>query len=132
MKENVLLNKKNILILTLILAFLLTISSVSAVDDVTDDSVRIENQNDDLISESNDDVLNLAPKSFTDLNKAINGNTNKDIYLEYNYTFDSNTDSNFKEGININRAVTIHGNGYTIDGDSNARIFMILGGDVVL
>ncbi len=91
------------MILTLILAFLLTISGVSAVDDVTDDSVRLENQNDDIISEANGDVLKVAPKTFTDLNKAINGNTNKDIYLEYNYTFDSSTDSNFKEGININR-----------------------------
>ena len=60
----------------------------------------------------------------------INGNADNDIYLESDYKY-SDGDGGFKDGIVINRDVNIYGNGHTIDGNKNARIFKINGGNVV-
>ncbi|WP_407422919.1 Ig-like domain-containing protein [Methanobrevibacter sp.] len=65
----------------------------------------------------------LNAKSFVDLNKLINNNTQRDIFLDTNYTFDLLYDSSFIDGIVVNRTVTIHGEGYTIDGYNTAGIF---------
>ena len=69
--------------------------------------------------------------SFTELNKIINNNSNEVITLDAYYTYNSTFDSDFSEGIMINRDVTIYGNGYTIDGNDESRIFYIKGGNVV-
>ena len=69
-------------------------------------------------------------KSFSDLNKLINNNNLSDIYINEDYTFDLSCDLNFAEGIIINRSVTIHGNGFTLDGLDFARIFSVIGGNV--
>ena len=47
----------------------------------------------DLTSIIDDDVLNANPKTFTDLNNLINGNTKTHIYLNCNYTYNPDTDS---------------------------------------
>ncbi|MEE0939222.1 hypothetical protein, partial [Methanobrevibacter sp.] len=75
-------------------------------------------------------VTFINSDSFSNLNLLINNNTDSDIYLFKNFMF-INTDSDFIEGITINRDVTIHGNGFTIDADNKAKIFKITKGNVV-
>ena len=131
MGENILRYKK-IIMLTIILTCLLAVSAVNAADNVTGDVVSVQNQDgnitseidNDLTSIIDDDVLNANPKTFTDLNNLINGNTKTHIYLNCNYTYNPDTDSDLGS-IGINRAVTIHGNGYTIDGANATSIFMV-------
>lgn len=64
--------------------------------------------------------------SFTALNKIINSASNDSIInLTQNYYYDSNIDLTYKEGININKNLTINGNGFEISGRDVARIFKI-------
>ena len=77
------------------------------------------------------DVVSANPKTFTDLNEAINGNNDNDVYLDGNYTFQLGTDDNFKNGVVVGRAVTVWGNGYTLDGANAARIFTVTSFNVV-
>ena len=99
------------------------------------DDVSTENKNDELILEENKNdeerksetdktTSNENSLTFTDLNTIINGNENSTIYLSNNYTYDSNKDTSFKEkGITISRNLTIYGNGVTLDGNNQARMF---------
>ena len=70
-------------------------------------------------------------KRFTDLNATINSNNESDIYLEDNYTFNILMDSELKDGIKILRPLTIHGNGFTLDGSYLSRIFDVSSSDVI-
>ena len=101
----------------------------------SDDSNAMEQSDDEeLILEDNDvdkPILGegASTGSFTDLNDLINNQyySNDTITLSCNYTFNGtdDDDSGFIHGININRGVTIDGNGCTIDGSQKARIFNI-------
>ena len=126
------LNKK-IIFLAILLISLLSLSAVSAADDTasdissTIDDVTLEKTvNEEIISEEGTGETTQEPKSFTNLNDAINGNSDDYISLDsdYNYTDD---DFDFQHGINITRDVTINGNGHTIDGNNAARIFQVQG-----
>ena len=69
--------------------------------------------------------------TFWDLNQTINGNANATITLDKNYSFNPAVDSDFINGIVINRNVTIDGNGYTLNGLKQARIFNVIGENVI-
>ena len=113
-------------------------------DFISDDSLGVSdgfiseddsNGNDNFIfkDDSNGNPLNdnsnqeLTIKSFADLNATINGNYNQTVYLNgtCNYIYNSDTDSDFTDGIFINRNLTLYGNGAVIDGNFTARIFKI-------
>ena len=97
------MNKK-ILILCCLVLFFMSIVSVSAGDNDT----------------------------FTSLQTEINqpGNT---IELTHNYVYDNSTDGEFQTGIGITKDnFTINGNGFTIDGANQARIFHITGENVTI
>ena len=70
--------------------------------------------------------------SFWDLNRTINGNNNTEITLNKNYTYNPEIDSDFINGIIINRTLTINGNKNTINGSDLARIFNIIADDVII
>ena len=153
-------NKKYVLLVLLFLVCILSISAISAADNTTkqdvisadnnkESNVETFNQYDDvsnskenveLKEENNTDEVggsktdkttaDNAELSFKDLNTTINGNTNSTIYLSNNYKYNSVSDNNFKNGILINRKLTIYGNGVTIDGSNLARIFNVTGSDV--
>lgn len=119
------LNKK-LMILSIVLAGIFAISSVTAADNIANDTVSAS------LDDGNDIQLQATnSKTFSDLNKAINGNSNSNVYLNSNYTYNKDSDSAFASGIVIDRAVTIHGNGYTIDASSSARIFSVTSNNVV-
>lgn len=125
----------------IVLISILSISSVNASENVTDnidnvvateEVVNIDDSANDVVSVENqdNDLLNANPKTFRQLNTAINGNDDIDVYLDGNYTFTPGTDDEFKEGIVINRQMTIYGNGFTLDGAHSARIFSVSEKDI--
>ena len=131
---------KRIYLVALILLVLLSVSAVSAADDsanniigedndviALDEAIDDDESNVDVLGENENAALNAGePGTFTDLNKLINEDyaSNDTIRLGSNYTYTS-TDSALIHGIPIGRAVTIDGNGYTIDGNHLARIFNV-------
>lgn len=74
-------------------------------------------------AESNEFSI-YAKTSFFALNKLIK-NADKTLNLNMDYTYDPDSDSEFKDGIIIDNDLTISGNGKTIDADGKARIFYI-------
>ena len=144
---------KTLLVLVCLICFL-SISAISAAEDAVSDvtstnenqqlvledniqenDVSCNNENDELILEENNNnevseseetpTLTDTPLTFTQLNETINGNDNTTIYLSNNYTYNNGSDSNFQNGIIINRALTIYGNDVTLDGNHMARIFNV-------
>ena len=134
--------KRGIFILCLAICLLFAISSVCASDandtaitsddqiELTQDSIDDAIEDDDLKSEETGEIITENPKNFTSLNADINGNDDSDVYLHSDYKFNSSTDADFKDGVKINRAVTIHGNGFTIDGSRAAHIFSVFHSNV--
>ena len=131
---------KRIYLVALILLVLLSVSAVSAADDsanniisedndviALDEAIDDDESNVDVLGENENAELNEGePGTFTDLNKLINEDyaSNATISLGSDYTYTS-SDSEFIHGISIGRAVTIDGNGHTIDGNHAARIFNV-------
>ena len=66
------------------------------------------------------------------MNKTINEATGLEIELDNDYTYDGSSDSELKDGIIINKSITIDGKGKTISGNGQARIFNIVSGAVVI
>jgi len=128
-------HNKHMLLLALAI-FLLGIAGSWASDTndtVTDtvDEPAIELSNDDTIAaDENEDTLKVNEQTFEDLNNTINGNSDRDIYLDSDYKY-SNEDSAFKYGIVIDRDLNVYGNGHTINGSNQARIFKINNRNVV-
>lgn len=124
------MNKKNLLLFCLII-LLFAIPSVLAGDAedtviANDNSDVLEITNQDIDEIQNDELLTEGEaKTFSDLNNAINGNSDSEVYLDSDYNYSSVSDSGFKSGITINRNVTVNGNGHTIDAKKSARIFQV-------
>ena len=111
------------ILVTLILLF--TISSANALED-NSTSILQDNALDDISN-----PLDNSAKSFSDLNNLINSNNDSDIYLNNDYSFVKDSDSSLINGVLIDREVTIHGNGFTLNGNSLARIFKVTNKNVV-
>ena len=144
------LNKK-IYVCIFCLFFILSIQAISATDNTTNNELstayNIQKNNletnvqyDDVSTENKDTKLSLDEQdksstdqktnedslTFTDLNNTINGNSNSTINLSNNYKYNGDLDSELIDGISISRNLTIYGNGITIDGSGNARIFSLI------
>ena len=111
--------KKMLLILMVICISLSGLSTVSANDNST-------------APDTSDEMLSAGDVTFTKLNDKINSNNESTVTLTEDYRFNSNTDSDFKNGIVISRPMNILGNGHTIDGANAARIFNITSKDVFI
>lgn len=113
---------KKAIFLTILIAFMVSMSFASAAHDTntTDNTVLKENEKIPVAS------------TFTALNESINGNNNTSIDLSSNYTYDPETDGVFKNGIEINRELTVNGNGFTINAADHARIFKITSNNVTI
>ena len=114
--------KNHLLIFLLCLTIILTGLSIVSAADLN--STEVDDSGDVIVS-IDEEALSDNTKTFKDLNHDINDNTKSKIYLKSDYTFNSKNDSNFVEGIKITRKVTIDGKGHTLDGNNNARIFMV-------
>ena len=129
------MNSKNIIFIFLTLVLLLgVISSVNAAES------NLTNIPDNEITQTKNTFTHFdksslqsqSTGSFSELNKIINSNNDSDIYLSRDYYFFVDEDSSLVNGIVINREVTIHGNGFTIDGAVLARIFQVNNKNVIL
>ena len=111
--------KKHMLLLALAI-FLFGIAGVWASD--TNDTVTgnmddsaVGLSDDDIMGiDENEDVLNAKEKTFADLNSKINGNSDRNIYLDSDYKY-SDGDSDFMYGISIDRDLNVYGNGHTLN-----------------
>ena len=130
--------KKSLLIVCLII-FLFSIASVSAneIDDVAftaedneiiavDEDSSVENMDEILTESSQENVIEEEAEddgTFSALQKKINdAEEGTVITLDKDYTYDEGFS---KRGIRINKNLTINGNGHTLDGLSQSRIFLV-------
>ena len=131
-------NNKFIFMALILLVSLLCISAVSAADDAASDIVADTDSNDVAVleesiddaslrdSQSEENVLKENPPSsepnFKYLNSLVNS-AMSDIELQMDIQYKSS--DNLKDGIVIDHDVTINGNGHTINGSGQARIFHV-------
>ena len=138
---------KKILFILILLVGILAVSVVSAAENATEDIINVEDTSDDVgmnecndlkyLSDENDDVLDNGKKTFTDLYNLIS-HPDYDIEtmsyvveLKDDYCYDDDVDEAYEEGIIIEKPFIIKGNGHTIDGDKDARMFHIATKDSV-
>ena len=113
---------------------------VIASDDQSNDVVEIDDEHEDILAVDEQEVGNIGATeenelsassgTFTDLADDIRW-SNEEFNLTKNYVYSTN-DANYKKGIDINNKITINGNGFTIDGNSLARVFNIKSDHVTL
>jgi len=106
------MNKKFFVLLCLIL-FVCSVSYASASDDFN------QSISEDIQSDG----------TFSELQENINNANESTVNLDKDYVYDGEFGG---EGILIDKAVTINGNGYTINGNHASRLFFIDEGNVVL
>ncbi|MBQ6139561.1 MAG: hypothetical protein IJI80_07810 [Methanobrevibacter sp.] len=137
---------KFLFIAMIFLVSLLCLSAVSAADDAASDVIA-DTIDEPILEESIDDAdlgdiesdeniltdgdtppLPPIPRPFSMLNKTI-GDSGDEVNLSIDYYQFDETD--FKEGIYIDRDLTINGNGHSINGNNQARIFFVESGCIV-
>ena len=73
-----------------------------------------------------------AEGNFTSLKNDIDSNP-KSVDLTQDYVYDNNTDDQLSSGIVIDKDdFVVNGNGHTIDGSNQARIFALTGDNITL
>ena len=115
------------LIASLMLAVLM-VGAVSATDTISEDIVS--DVDDDHLEITGNDVYTAGESSFSNLTDEIE-NTGTSLDLNHDYTFNNETDN--KNGIVIGKDnFVLNGNGRTIDGKNQSRIFNITANNVTL
>ena len=113
---------KQVFTIIFLIVCILSISSVQAAD--------LDNQTTISTSDINDNAKSSEViGNFTELDSLIsNADTSSIITLDKDYSpTSSEVNLIYRQGINVNKSLTIDGNGYTIYGDSN-RIFQLTNG----
>ena len=121
---------KKIIILTILLVSLLAVSAVSAAENATEDIGVEETTNDVSIDENQVILKENNVGTFTDLTKDI-ADAKGTLNLNRNYAY-TDSDSDYKNGITIDKKITINGNGYAINGNNQVRAFGVDASDVIL
>ncbi|MBE6502710.1 MAG: hypothetical protein E7Z76_00240 [Methanobrevibacter sp.] len=123
------------LIIICVIFILFSITSVSAGDVNTttitssDDTQIVENTDDEIITSSQKEIVNTNPGTFEELQHVINlAPTGSTITLDKDYTYSGKLN---KFGIILTKDITIDGNGHTLNGLSQSRIFMINFGKII-
>ena len=135
------MNVLKILIVMLIL--IMSVGAVCAAESITEDAIGddskeiLETVQEDIATEDSSDVLETAQNdiytasddSFTNLTDEING---KDVVdLTHDYKFNNETDN--RSGIVISKDnFVLNGNGHTIDGKNQSRIFNIIANNITI
>ncbi|MCQ2976838.1 MAG: prealbumin-like fold domain-containing protein [archaeon] len=131
-------SKRIFFIIPLFIVLILSIGSVSALDDIDDSDVMSsqelvsEDISEDInslnaIDSDTDDVSSVAlsPRndSFTALNNLIKNTKTSVLTLDKNYNYYNDTDYSLINGIHINKNLRINGAGHTINGKNLATVF---------
>ena len=124
-------DRKTLIFLMLLLS-IISLSTVSAADNITEDAVGLEEVDVDPISveetqviekTENDDVLKEGNNSFGNLANLIDSaESGSTIVLDRDYINDDDYDI---DGIEIKKDITIDGQGHTIDANYSSRIFQV-------
>lgn len=147
------MNHKKIFLISLLIVLLCSLTAISATDNndsvTTDQTVNtntdsLNSAENSVITETNDESTSVG--TFSDLDDEIyfaidefitsSRRNSSDIDQAYmdrknvlvltsDYTFNSTVDERYKKGIKINKPIVIDGNGHTINGANQARIFDI-------
>ena len=113
------------MLITFLLLAVLTIGAVSATDNLTDADGEVLQQTSssfielDENSASHDDLIGDAGTFSALKDKIENAEAGSTVNLESNYTFSES------QYISISKELTINGNGYTIDANSQSSVFML-------
>ena len=102
-----------------------------------EDAVTLNSNAVMAVNTENDAVIGIDDSGNTlqatdprdELQTFINGHYGEEITLQKNYVFSSGTNN---VGVNITGAITINGNGKTIDAAQTGRIFNITGENVII
>ena len=129
---------RKIIFFAIFFVSLLAISTVNAADNITDDIIGYE-QNpdvftvdnvDDELSVTNEDTLSASPGKYQDLANLIDKTKENGILkLKKDYKYENSFSNN---GISIDKAITIDGNGHYIDGNNLARAFVVSSRNVTI
>ena len=124
-------NKKTFIFLILLLS-IISLSTVSAADNITSDAVGMEEVDDKLVcveetrtsvEAENDGVLKEGNNSFGDLANLIDSaESGSTIVLDRDYI---NVDDYDIDGIKIEKDIIIDGQGHTLNAIYNSRIFQV-------
>ena len=108
-------------VMIIMLVLIMSVGAVCATDDISGD----------VISNDSQEILGVESEaSFTDLTDEIN-NANYELNLTHDYKFNNETDNS--RGIFIKQDnFVLNGNGHTIDGNNQSRIFAILGNNITI
>ena len=125
------------------LILIMSVGAVCAAESITEDAIGddskeiLETVQEDITTEDSSDILETAQNdiytasddSFTNLTDEING---KDVVdLTHDYKFNNETDN--RSGIVISKDnFVLNGNGHTIDGKNQSRIFNITANNIIL
>lgn len=145
------MNHKKVFLISLLIVLLCSLTAISAADNndavetsaqTNTDSVNAEDNT--VITGTDDEIASVG--TFSDLNDEIleaqddfiqsSKENSSDIEQDYkdrknvfvlsrDYTFNSSVDKAYKRGINIEKPIVIDGNGHTISGANEARIFSV-------
>ena len=122
------IEKNKIILLISTLCLVMLIGSTSAAESDINNTDIESNLNEVDLEYSKDTYLlkeNSTDNSLSDLNNEIKSATGE-LNLTKNYNFNNSTDSLLKNGIPITNDLIVNGNGHTIDGSNQARIFNIM------
>lgn len=112
-------------IMIFMLILILSVGSVYAAENSTEDVISTK-----ILQNSQNEIYTTSEASFTNLSDEIE-NTGTSLDLNRDYTFNNVTDKN--TGILINKDnFILNGNGHTIDGKNQARIFNITGNNITI
>ena len=115
-------------IMIVMLVLIMSVGAVCAADDTSDEIISNDGQ--DTLEITQYDIYTTEESSFSDLTEKIE-NADTALDLTNDYTFNNATDNN--TGILISRDnFVLNGNGFTIDGNKQSRIFNITANNVTL
>lgn len=127
-------NKKMMIILLILLTILISLGSVNAADNTTNQTINTDNPSISASDNQNleKDNVNIRGNNldsneagtFTELQELID-NANGELNLTKNYTYNNMTDRQYHLGVTITKEITINGNGFTLNGNNQSRIFRI-------
>lgn len=126
------MNKK-VYVILLVFIVILSVNAINANEHSNETLELHESSSEISVHESPyEDYLTQNESSFTDLQHLINSDEEL-INLNNDYAFDNDEDSLLSEGIVIeNKNLFLQGNGFTLDGASQSRIFKIINSNVTI
>ena len=115
-------------IMIVLLILIMSVGAVCATENIQNDNISTDSA--EILKTSQNEVYATSEASFTNLTDEIE-NAGTTLDLTQDYTFNNETDNNTGILISKNNFV-LNGNGHTIDGNNQSRLFYITGTNITL